>query len=282
MVPADSTLSTDRDIVLSTLRSYSQHLRQCKLDELHFQMASMAQNHPENPLVPLPIVGRNRADIEAYNRVKDELKLPKLILGEVPGIEIGDIYTYRHEMAVVGLHHLPNVGIAYGPHPVDGIPTATAVVICPKGFYSDNIDEGYRVLYCGQGGRPDRSQSSQVTVDQKYEKGNRALCMNYDRGLPVRLIRAHSSGGGPSAKGKTIGYTYDGLYRIIHREHSPGSSGTLVYKFGLERIGNQPPIPPCLIGCTEHAWNFREIDLAPIPLQVSAPIEEVNVRQIEL
>jgi hypothetical protein len=185
------------------------------------------------------------------------------------------MYNDRHEMAVVGLHHLPNVGIAYGLDPKEKIPTATAVVICPNGFYAENIDEGHKVLYCGQGGRLDRAQSSRITEDQKFEKGNKALCLNYERKLPVRLIRAHSYVGGSSTKAKVLGYTYDGLYKIVHKEHtlSP-KSGTLVYKFELARMQDQPPIPPCLSGCTAHAWN----QVHPAPLQIIASEEDIDVQ----
>ncbi|CAK9879890.1 unnamed protein product [Sphagnum jensenii] len=273
----DNTVSTARDKVLSTLRLYAEHFQQSKCDELHQRPKFIMQKPPGDPLESSTLVPRFRADIEAYNRVKAVTKLPPLIVGKVPGIEVGDMYNYRHEMAVVGLHHLPNVGIAYGLDPKEKIPTATAVVICPNGFYAENIDEGHKVLYCGQGGRLDRAQSSRITEDQKFEKGNKALCLNYERKLPVRLIRAHSYVGGSSTKAKVLGYTYDGLYKIVHKEHtlSP-KSGTLVYKFELARMQDQPPIPPCLSGCTAHAWS----QVHPAPLQIIASEEDIDVQEL--
>ncbi|CAK9231570.1 unnamed protein product [Sphagnum troendelagicum] len=273
----DNTVSTARDKVLSTLRLYAEHFQQSKCDELHERPKFTMQKPPGDPLESSTLVPRFRADIKAYNRVKAVTKLPPLIVGKVPGIEVGDMYNYRHEMALVGLHHLPNVGIAYRLDPKEKIPTATAVVICPNGFYAENIDEGHKVVYCGQGGRLDRAQSSRITEDQKYEKGNKALCLNYERKLPVRLIRAHRYVGGSSTKAKLLGYTYDGLYKIVHKEHtlSP-KSGTLVYKFELARMQDQPPIPPCLSGCTAHAWN----QVHPAPLQIIASEEDIDVQEL--
>lgn len=93
-----------------------------------------------------------RPDIVAYNEMKRECEdvNPGITVGDLPGVEIGDRFTYRHQMAVVGLHRLPNVGIDYGYLPSDSIPTATAIVLMPKAGYVDDKDYGNTILYTGK------------------------------------------------------------------------------------------------------------------------------------
>lgn len=92
-----------------------------------------------------------RPDIVAYNEMKKECGNvnPTIVVGDLPGVQIGDQFTYRHQMAVVGLHRLPNVGIDYGHPPPDMIPTATAIVLMPKAGYLDDKDYGNTILYTG-------------------------------------------------------------------------------------------------------------------------------------
>lgn len=114
--------------------------------------------------------------------------------------------------------------------------------------------------------------------DQELKKGNLALVKNYERKLPVRVIRGHSILGnnGPGVQG----YTYDGLYTITNYEFSVGMTGFNVYKFSLERLEGQPPIPPCIGDCTAHEWNNVQEALEAVPLKVMAPHVEEDVKQL--
>ena len=98
-----------------------------------------------------PAPSSHRPDIQAYTAVRDahEDVHRQVVFGDVPGVEIGDRYKFRHRMAVVGLHHLPNCGIAFGSPPPDNISLASAVVYVPKGGYADNVDNGHEVIYTG-------------------------------------------------------------------------------------------------------------------------------------
>lgn len=133
--------------------------------------------------------------------------------------------------------------------------------------------------FAGQGGRSERTQTAPFVEHQKLEKGNKALVSNFDRSVPVRMIRAHANISHASNK-KLLGYTYDGLYRIVNWEFSMGLSGFNVYKFSLERLENQPRIPACLAGCTAHPWNDRTDAVAAEPLQFIEPDDDMDVKQI--
>ena len=115
--------------------------------------------------------------------------------------------------------------------------------------------------------------------DQELKKGNLALAKNHERKLPVRVIRGHSILGnsGPGV----VGYTYDGLYMITNYEFSLGLNGFNVYKYSLERLAGQSPIPPCIAGCTAHEWNKARGAMGALPLQVidPPPVEE-DVKQL--
>lgn len=96
--------------------------------------------------------------------------------------------------------------------------------------------------------------------------------MNIDQDVPVRLIRAHVDMTRANNT-KTLGYTYDGLYKVDSFKYELGVGGYNVYKFLLRRLDHQPPIPPCIEGCTTHPWNNA---FTPLPLQVVAPEHEVQ------
>ncbi|KAG0614600.1 hypothetical protein M758_6G189400 [Ceratodon purpureus] len=277
----DSTVSTPRINVTHAMKTYTYYINKAKNDRAREALARMEAT-PNEFVKEGHRRGLDcRPDIVAYNEMKKVSGdvNPGIIVGDLPGVEIGDKFTYRHQMAVVGLHRLPNVGIDYGYPPPHSIPTATAIVLMPKAGYVDDKDYGNTILYTGQGGRKKRNQGAPFVCDQELKKGNLALAKNYERKLPVRVIRGHSVLGnsGPGV----LGYTYDGLYMITNYEFSVGLNGFKVYKFSMERLEGQPPIPPCIGGCTAHAWNTARGALGALPLQVMdpGPVEE-DVKQL--
>jgi len=276
----DTTLTTPREAVRRTMDMYNFCVQEAQLKIEEQRLISAHSSFQTDQ--PSPSVPNVRVDIQAYREVKKEnMDVNRnLIVGDVPGIEVGDVFNFRHQMAVVGLHHLPNVGIAYGyPDPEKDI-TATAVACVPKGGYNDNIDDGHSVLYTGQGGRSERSHAAPFVEHQKLEKGNKALWSNFQRHVPVRMIRGHANLSSPSNR-KVLGYTYDGLYMIVGMDYSLGVGGFKVFKFKMERMEGQPPISPCLVGCTAHPWNDASQQMVvPAPLQMVEPEEENDVRQI--
>lgn len=147
--PADTTLTTPREAVRRTMDVYNFCVQEAQLKIEEQRLISAHSSFQTDQ--PSPSVSNVRVDIQAYREVKKEnMDVNRnLIVGDVPGIEVGDVFNFRHQMAVVGLHHLPNVGIAYGYPDPDKDITATAVACVPKGGYNDNIDDGHSVLYTG-------------------------------------------------------------------------------------------------------------------------------------
>ncbi|KAI3991515.1 hypothetical protein MKX01_017134 [Papaver californicum] len=192
------------------------------------------------------------------------------------GIDVGDHFLTRCEMAVIGLHHHWMHGIQYMtkglpkkvidlstvlPHhhasrivnessylcQVEGkyrnysFPLAVSIVL--SGMYEDNLDMGDHVIYIGQGGNDYKGKCRQ-THNQVMARGNLALKKNYEQEVSVRLIRGHTSE--DWKPGRT--YTYDGLYKVIEYWAEKGASKFTVFKFHLNRIEGQPPLT------TKQVW----------------------------
>jgi putative restriction endonuclease len=121
-------------------------------------------------------------------------------------------------------------GISYTS---DGI--AESVVV--SGGYKDDEDFGDRIIYTGHGGQ-DAPGGRQI-IDQKMERGNKALANSQLNRTPVRLIRG--SGGDPKFSPKS-GYRYEGLYQVTGHWFETSRDGPLVIRFELIQIAGPPPI----------------------------------------
>ncbi|KAK3136417.1 hypothetical protein QOZ80_5BG0433980 [Eleusine coracana subsp. coracana] len=167
-----------------------------------------------------------------------------LIIGNIPGIFVGDAFLFPEEMFVVGLHESFQGGFCFsrtsnGSEPACLITIATSVVISAD--YEDNAgDDGDLLIYLGQGG-PDLSHKKQAT-HQVLEDGRLALKNNIDYGIEVRVIR-----GIKLNPNDNVIYFYDGLY-IVKTYDVPcegdelGQSGLNRYKFKLQRLPGQGPM----------------------------------------
>ncbi|KAL3828307.1 hypothetical protein ACJIZ3_017109 [Penstemon smallii] len=178
---------------------------------------------------------RTRADLKASQLMREcglWLHRDKRIVGEIPGISIGEVFFFRMEMCVVGLHGQPQAGIDYVPagQSSNGEPIATSIIV--SGGYEDDEDAGDVIVYTGHGGQDVHNKQ---VVHQKLECGNLALERSMHYGLEVRVIRGFKYEGCLSGKV----YVYDGLYRIIDTWFDVGKSGFGVFKFKLVRIENQ-------------------------------------------
>ncbi|KAL3692173.1 hypothetical protein R1sor_005824 [Riccia sorocarpa] len=166
-------------------------------------------------------------------------------IGECPGVRVGDCFTYRIEMAIIGLHRTVQAGIAaipaqYNPY---GVPIAGSIVmnVHDNYTYKDDKDMGDRVIYSGQGGLA--TDKSRTYTDQKPLRGNAALLNSEKYRLPVRLIRGYKMHG--TSTGSL--FSYDGLYRVIDHEYRTGVNGNQVYLFHLVRLPDQAPMKrPCV------------------------------------
>ncbi|KAF7819187.1 histone-lysine N-methyltransferase, H3 lysine-9 specific SUVH1-like [Senna tora] len=154
-------------------------------------------------------------------------------IGAVPGVEIGDIFYFRMELCVVGLHAPSMAGIDYmGVKFNQDQEEPLAVSIISSGGYEDNVEDGDVLIYSGQGG----VNRSKEASDQKLERGNLALEKSLHRGNEVRVTRGLKDSTNPTGKV----YVYDGLYKIQDSWVEKGKSGFNVFKYKLYRLPGQP------------------------------------------
>ncbi|XP_059657656.1 uncharacterized protein LOC132304123 [Cornus florida] len=186
--------------------------------------------------------GPTRIDLEAAKIVRDkgkEVNTGKQILGPVPGVEVGDEFQYRVELALIGVHRLYQAGIDYIKQGKDIIATS----IVASGGYADDLDNADVLIYSGQGGNP--SGPDKKAEDQKLERGNLALKNSISSQNPVRVIRGfkETKASNSDARAKIVAtYTYDGLYTVQRYWQEPGQHGKLVFKFVLHRNPGQPEL----------------------------------------
>ncbi|KAH6832502.1 hypothetical protein C2S53_008174 [Perilla frutescens var. hirtella] len=153
-------------------------------------------------------------------------------MGHVPGVEVGDIFFFRMELCIVGVHTPSMAGIDYMTMKLTMDDEPMAVSIVSSGGYDDNGDDTDVLIYTGQGGlaRKDGKMS-----DQKLERGNLALEKSLHRANDVRVIRGLKD---------TVGvgkiYVYDGLYNIQESWMEKNKSGCNVFKYKLVRVPGQP------------------------------------------
>ena len=146
------------------------------------------------------------------------------IFGHVPGYPEGSLFENRAELSESRVHVPIQAGIA-------GSQTEGAESIVLSGGYEDDFDDGDEIFYTGQGGRDPRT--GQQTHDQPFSRGNRALALNRQNGLPVRVIRGSNH---DSPHSPPHGYSYDGLYTVKEVWHGPGKSGFQVWRFRMVKI----------------------------------------------
>ncbi|OMP08119.1 hypothetical protein COLO4_06766 [Corchorus olitorius] len=154
-------------------------------------------------------------------------------IGTVPGVEVGDIFFFRMEMCLIGLHAPSMAGIDYMGLKVSQDEEPVAVSIVSSGGYEDDSEDGNVLIYSGQGGNA--YKRGLETTDQKLERGNLALEKSLHRGNEVRVIRGVKDIA--NLTGKI--YVYDGLYKIRESWVEKGKSGSNVFKYKLVRISGQ-------------------------------------------
>ncbi|GMH29440.1 hypothetical protein Nepgr_031283 [Nepenthes gracilis] len=155
-------------------------------------------------------------------------------VGAVPGVEVGDIFFFRMEMCLVGLHAPCMAGIDYMSLKVTQNEEPLAVSIVYSGGYEDNAENGDVLIYSGQGGNI-RRKGRQI-IEQKLERGNLALEKSFRRGNEVRVIHGVKDVANPMGKV----YVYDGLYKIQDSWMENGTSGCSVFKYKLVKLPGQP------------------------------------------
>ncbi|KAH0463699.1 hypothetical protein IEQ34_008281 [Dendrobium chrysotoxum] len=179
---------------------------------------------------------RSRADLKTAALMTDRglwLNRDKRIIGSIPGIFVGDVYFFRMELCVIGLHGQVQAGIDYVPasRSSSGEPIATSIIV--SGGYEDDDDGGDVLIYTGHGGR-DRNLHK-MRDGQKLEGGNLGLERSMRYGIEIRVIRGVKFDQSPTGRL----YVYDGLYKVVDCWMDAGKSGFGVYKYKLLRIEGQ-------------------------------------------
>ncbi|XP_057519724.1 histone-lysine N-methyltransferase, H3 lysine-9 specific SUVH6-like [Amaranthus tricolor] len=178
--------------------------------------------------------------IAAAKILKDNDKYvnTKKMLGAVPGVEVGDLFNYRFELAMIGLHRQIQRGIDF----INQDGKIIAISIVDSGRYDNDTVDSHVLIYSGQGGNV--AGGCKLLQDQKLENGNLALKNSIDKRNMVRVIRGFKErkqiGG---RRTTTATYIYDGLYTVERYWHDLGPHGKWTYKFELRRAPNQPEQP---------------------------------------
>ncbi|KAG8089183.1 hypothetical protein GUJ93_ZPchr0011g28814 [Zizania palustris] len=174
-----------------------------------------------------------RVDLKAGTlMMKNNLRVNKVkTIGRVPGVEVGDIFFFRIEMCIVGLHAQAMGGIDYISAKHIGKDNNVAVCIISSGGYEDEDDDPDILVYTGQGG----SSRHKMQHDQKLERGNLALMNSMDMKNQIRVVRSAQD---PFCSGKI--YIYDGLYCIEDSWTDTAKNGFNVFKYKLRREPGQP------------------------------------------
>ncbi|KAI4338074.1 hypothetical protein L6164_016427 [Bauhinia variegata] len=218
---------------------------------------------------------RLRGDLRAASLMRNRgmwLNRDKRIVGSIPGIDIGDLFFFRMELVVVGLHGQAQAGIDYLPGSMssNGQPIATSVIV--SGGYEDDEDGGEEIVYTGHGGQDKYSRQCE---HQKLEGGNLALERSMTYGIEVRVIRGIKYEGSVASKI----YVYDGLYKIIDCWFDVGKSGFGVYKYKLMRIEGQPEMGSMILRRAAALRMNPYADKLPyVSLDLSNKRESVPVR----
>jgi putative restriction endonuclease len=150
------------------------------------------------------------------------------IFGEIKAIKAGTEFASRAQLAASGIHKPTQAGIS-------GSTTAGADSIVVSGGYDDDEDYGDYIIYGGQVSHDPNTRHQ--LADAELDRGNLALVVSYNKGLPVRVTRGLGST-------KHRSYRYDGLYLVERWWADRGRSGYKIYCFALRKIDDQPISTP--------------------------------------
>ena len=148
--------------------------------------------------------------------------------GLVPGLPVGSFFRNRQELRDGGVHRPLQAGIDGNK---DG---AYSVVV--GGGYIDDHDGGNYIVYTGHGGN-DPATKRQIK-DQEWTRGNAALRLNQQLGLPVRVARGHK---GEPAFSPASGYRYDGIFQVEQSWDETGVDGFKICRFRLVAFEDVSP-----------------------------------------
>ena len=149
------------------------------------------------------------------------------IFGEIDGVKVGTEFASRAHLAVSGIHRPTQAGIS-------GSTTEGADSIVVSGGYEDDEDYGDYVIYGGQAGTD--TGAGHHASDAELRRGNLALVISYNKGLPVRVTRGLGS--------RQHTYRYDGLYLVERWWTDRNKAGFKIFRFALRKIDDKPISTP--------------------------------------
>lgn len=258
----DSSVVSNRKLVKKSLLIYNALRRKLVQDD---------EAHKDEP------GGSNfkRPDLKAGSIMMERgfcVNRDRRVIGAIPGVNVGDLFYFRMELCVIGLHGPIMAGIDYINAKFSEWSEPVATSIISSGGYEDDEDDGETLIYTGQGGNNYKTDRKQ-TDDQKLERGNLALERSMHHGVEVRVIRGIKDGTSPSGKI----YFYDGLYKVQHSWLDKGRSGFSVFKYKLQRLPGQPELGSALLRSTRQ-WKSQPSSRKGILLvDMSARIENLPV-----
>uniref|UniRef100_A0A0D9V6Z6 Histone-lysine N-methyltransferase n=1 Tax=Leersia perrieri TaxID=77586 RepID=A0A0D9V6Z6_9ORYZ len=154
-------------------------------------------------------------------------------IGAVPGVEIGDIFYFRMELCIIGLHAPSMGGIDYMNAKFGDEDDSVAICIVAAGVYDNDDDDTDTLVYSGSGGI---SRNNEERHDQKLERGNLALERSLSRKNVIRVVRGYKD---PACLTGKV-YIYDGLYKINESWKEKTKNGISCFKYKLQREPGQP------------------------------------------
>jgi len=169
----------------------------------------------------------DEVEISNLSRQVETITIPK-----TPKVEVGTIFANRKFLHDAGIHSPLMAGI-------DGNGSRGASSIVMSGGYEDDIDEGERILYTGQGGMA----NGKFVADQVLERGNAGLVKSMKEKWPVRVTRGHQL---KSSYAPLEGYRYDGYYLVTKYWREMTNTGFKIWRFELKRLKKQEPLPPSI------------------------------------
>ncbi|MED6119582.1 hypothetical protein PIB30_013016 [Stylosanthes scabra] len=194
-----------------------------------FQAVYRKLLHGEESKLERKASGSGSVDLQAAEILMNKGKYlnTNKVLGSVPGVEVGDEFQYRVELAIVGLHQSIQSDIDYVMHNRKTL----AMSIIVLGGYGDESEDSDVLIYTSLVG----NNTDKEVEDQKLKQGNKALRNSIEEKNPVRVIRTTES---MDETGKK--YVYDGQYLVETCWQDKELQCTSVLRFRLRRIPDQP------------------------------------------
>lgn len=149
------------------------------------------------------------------------------VFGEIKGVKVGTEFASRAELAASGVHRPTQAGVS-------GSEVSGADSIVVSGGYEDDEDYGDYLIYGGQVSA--NPNTREQIADAELSRGNLALVVSYNLGLPVRVTRGLGSG--------KHTYRYDGLYLVERWWPDVSRSGFRIYRFALRKMDDKPISTP--------------------------------------